>query len=174
MGANKTKVLLIREGRMTWSPLTDRLGESECECCFAVSVREVDELLGKHDFDLVLAPLRLKSDSLYPLIGLLEGSRSTLFYSQAVEDGCWWLPALWRGLNCFGAPAFRPAEFATVLDATLKDIGYSRRMAEEAWIHIVPRRSVPAAKPPYPRRVSRMELPVSPKSSSLALLKALK
>ena len=144
MGLDKIKVLLIREGRKTWSPLTDRLEKSECECCFAASVREVDTLLSSHDFDLVLGPLRLKSDSLYPLIGLLEGSRSTLFYSQAVENGCWWLPALWQGLNCFGAPAFRPGEFATVLDV------------------------------PHSRTGSPVELPMSARRSGLALLKASK
>ena len=122
MDAPKIKVLLIHESQNTYSPLTDHLRRGGCECCFAASKREAGLLLDNHTFDLVLGPIRLKSESLYPLIGRLNGSLTTLFYSQSVEHGCWWLPALRRGQNCFGAPAFRPGEFVTVLDATIEEI----------------------------------------------------
>ena len=79
-------------------------------------------MLDDHEFDLVLGPIRLNTNSLYPLIGQLDGSRTTLFFSQAVENGCWWLPALRHGLNCFGAPGYRSDEFVTVLDKTIEEI----------------------------------------------------
>jgi hypothetical protein len=136
MHASKIKVLLIRESQNTYSPLTDHLRRGGCECCFAASKREAGLLLDNNTFDLVLGPIRLKSESLYLLIGLLDGSLTTLFYSQAVEHGCWWLPALRRGQNCFGAPAFRPGEFVTVLDAIIAEIRSSMRVAAEAQPHI--------------------------------------
>jgi CheY-like chemotaxis protein len=122
MHAEKVRVLLIRENQNTYATLSDRLRGGGCDCLFAMSKREVGALLEKHSFDLVLGPIRLKNESLYPLIDVLVGSRTTLFYSKTVEDGYWWLPALRRGLDCFGTRAFRPREFVTVLDQTIEEI----------------------------------------------------
>ena len=149
MDAEKIKVLLIGETENTNSTLTERLVRGGCECCFAASNREVDALLDNNGFDLMLGPIRLRDDSLYPLIGLLDGSRTTLFYSQTVEDGCWWLPGLWRGLNCFGAPALRPGEFAAALEATIEDIRSRADVTVEAAPPITPHHSDSAVKLPY-------------------------
>jgi hypothetical protein len=168
MDAEKIKVLLIRESRYTYSPLMDRLGRDGCECYFAASKREVGSLLENHGFDLVLGPIKLKSESLYPLIGLLEGSCTTLFYSQAVEHGCWWLPALQRGKNRFGAPAFRPGEFVTVLDAAIEEIRSGKRVAPENQPHIASHHSESVSKLAYSRIVPCTASPVSVNSLSLA------
>jgi hypothetical protein len=53
---------------------------------------------------------------------LLSGSRSTLFYALPIEKGCWWVPILKAGEECFGAPALRPTEFAKALDKVLEQI----------------------------------------------------
>jgi hypothetical protein len=141
MDAKKIKVLLIRKSQNAYSPLIDSLARNGCECRLATSNQEVGVLLDNHGFDLVLGPIRLNSDSLYPLIGRLDGSRATLFFSLTVEDGCWWLPALRRGLNCFGAPAYRPGEFVTVLDKTMEEIRSSMETAVETQPLMVPRHS---------------------------------
>jgi len=118
-------------------------------------------LLDNHGFDLVLGPIRLNTNSLYPLIGLLDGSRTTLFFSQAVENGCWWLPALRRGLNCFGAPAYRPDEFVTVLDKTIEEIRSSVHVAVETQSPMASRNSSSVVTLPSCRKMSRMKLPMS-------------
>ncbi|HVB55360.1 MAG TPA: hypothetical protein VNE63_02875 [Candidatus Acidoferrales bacterium] len=56
--------------------------------------------------------------SAFSLIFLLDRSNITLFYFHAVEDGCWWLPALRHGQKCFGSSALRPSEFVAALDDT--------------------------------------------------------
>jgi hypothetical protein len=53
---------------------------------------------------------------------LLSGSRTTLFYALPVENGCWWVPILRVGEECFGVPALRPTEFAGALDEVLEQI----------------------------------------------------
>lgn len=168
MDAAKIKVLLIHESQNTYSPLTDHLSRGGCECRFAASQREVGLLLDSHGFDLVLGPMRLKSESLYPLMGRLDGSLATLFYSQAVERGYWWLPALRRGQNCFGAPACRPGEFVTVLDATIEEIRFRVRVAAETQPHVVSQHSGAVVELPYSRRVPLTMLPISATSPSLA------
>ena len=173
MDVAKIKALLIHESQNTRSPLTNYLSRVGCECHFAASRQVVGLLLDKHAFDLVLGPIRLKSESLYPLIGLLDGSLATLFYSQAVERGYWWLPALRRGQNCFGAPACRPSEFVTVLDATIEEIRSSMRVAAENQLHTVSQNSGAVVELPYSRRVPLTMLPISAKSPSLPAQRAL-
>jgi hypothetical protein len=150
-------VLLIRKSQTALSALIDRLGGSGCEYRLATSNREVGVLLDNHGFDLILGPIRLHDESLYPLIRQLDASRTTLFFSQAVENGCWWLPALWRGSYCFGAPAYRSGEFVTVLDRTIEEIRAGLPVAvetqpavafhySEAVVNLRYSRSVPLAK----------------------------
>jgi hypothetical protein len=164
------KVLLIRKRQTAHSPLMDRLGGSGCECRVATSNQEVGVLLDNHGFDLVLGPIRLHGDSLYPLIEQLEGSRTTLFFSQAVENGCWWLPAMWRGLNCFGAPAYRSGEFATVLDKTIEEIRSSAPVVTQPVMAFHQSSSI--VNLPYSRGVPLAKLAVSAKSVRLATRKA--
>src|ERR1019366_8592370 len=105
MESRRPKALLIGENPQGSSYLAKRLQERGCECEFAGSYQEACWLLRAQDFDLVLSPMRLRGGSLFPLIDLLDGSGITLFYSHAVEDGWWWLPALRHGQKCFGSSA---------------------------------------------------------------------
>lgn len=66
--------------------------------------------------------MRVRDGSVFPLISLLESSRTTLFYFQPVEAGCWWLPALRFDRNCFGSYALRPSEFIASLNLVMEEI----------------------------------------------------
>ena len=116
------KALLIGESPQGSSHLAKRLQERGCECEFAVSCEEARSSLGTKRFDLALSPMRLRGVSLFPLICSLDESNITLFYFHAVEDGCWWLPALRHGQHCFGSSALRPSEFVAVLDDVIEEI----------------------------------------------------
>ena len=131
MGFRKPRVLLIGETINDSSYLAKRLEERGCECSFAKSYRESASLIRQREFDLVLSPGRLRDGSGYALIGQLSGSGTTLFYYYAVERGCWWLPALRGGQECFGSPALRSSEFVTALDEIIKEIRSETPMAVE-------------------------------------------
>jgi hypothetical protein len=122
MDAPVIKVLLIRKSRSGHSPLTNRLSRHACECRLAISREEAGALLTSSSFDLVLGPIYLNGDSFYPMMELLLGSSSTMFYSLPVEYGSWWLPAVWLGRKCFGAPAIHHSKFVKVLDQTIGEI----------------------------------------------------
>jgi len=79
-------------------------------------------MLGQRQFDLVLSLHTSRGTSRLCLAVLLSGSPTTLFYALRVEVGCWWVPLLRLGEECFGAPALRPSEFADALDEVLKEI----------------------------------------------------
>jgi len=154
MDAKKIEVLLIGWSSTGCSPLSLRLRKRGCNCLFAISSQEVCCLLNRRSFDLVLSPIRLNGECLDYLIDRLEGSDVTLFYSEARNDGCWWLPALWLGANYFGAPALRHGKFITVLDEMIEKIRFSMRTATDARLAIADRLSGPIATIPFSRRES--------------------
>ena len=87
----QTKVLLIGENPQGYSRLVKCLEGRGCKCSFATTYQEAVPLLGLQDFDLVLSPMRVRDGSVFPLISLLESSRTTLFYFQQwkqVAGGC--------------------------------------------------------------------------------------
>ena len=118
----QARVILNGEDPQGYSFLVKRLEAHRCKCRFATSYQEALPLLSLQDFDLVLSPMRVRDSSVFPLISLLESSRTTLFYFQAVEEGCWWLPALRFGRNCFGSDALRPGEFIDSLNLVIEEI----------------------------------------------------
>ena len=122
MEPSRPKVLLIGETAQDSSYLANHLRRHGCEYKFAVSYEEACSLLGVQSFDLVLSALRPAGNSAFSLVALLEGSTTTLFYSEPVENGCWWLPALRNGQNCFGSSALLPSEFVSVLDEVIEEI----------------------------------------------------
>jgi len=115
-------VLLIGETPQGSSHLAKRLQRRGFECGFAFSHEEACSLLMTQGFDLVLSPLRMSGGSAFSLVALLEGSTTTLFYFEPVESGCWWLPALRNGHNCFGSSALLPSEFVPLLDEIIEQI----------------------------------------------------
>jgi len=169
----RVSVLLIGKSARGSSSLSNRLRKRGCDCRTAISRQEVCQLLDNYSFDLVLSPIRLNGESLYPLIGWLVGSATTLFFSQKVENGCWWLPALRFGTNCFGAPALHPREFGITLDNLLGEL--QRRLREDAETRpaIASRVSGSIEALAFPGRVSFAASPVRVKSMGLRPHKAL-
>lgn len=116
------RVLLVGDSAEVFSSCRQRLMASGCHCEFAECEREVWNVLQQRQFDIVLSVHRGRSAHTESLGALLSGSRTTLFYALPVEKGCWWVPILKVGEECFGAPALRPTEFANALDEVLEQI----------------------------------------------------
>ena len=133
------KALLIGENPRGSSYLATRLQGHGCECGFATSYQEACASLRSQVFEVVLSPMRLRGVTVFPLIDLLEGSEVTLFYSQAVEQSCWWLPALRHGQNCFGSSALRPSEFVAALDEAIEGICFRAAMERKSERSVCPR-----------------------------------
>jgi hypothetical protein len=141
MGTRTLRVLLVGESLQSSPYLAKRLQSEKCECSLAGSYQEARSLLGSNSFDVVPCPMRWRNQNFSPLIDLLEGSGVTLFYSYGVEEGCWWLPAVWHGERCFGSSVFRPSEFVSVLDEAIEEgrlVGCRARDARQAAVHSSP------------------------------------
>ena len=114
------KVLVIGEARNGSSYLRGQLESRGCNCWFAQSRAEIIALLAGHSFQLILSTMALEPND--PLLSGLTGSECTVYSSVPVEDGCWWLPLLYRGRKPVGKPALRPSEFLGELGKMVKKI----------------------------------------------------
>jgi hypothetical protein len=142
------RVLLVGDSREVFSACRRRLEVSGCHCEFAECEREVWNVLEQRRFDIVLSVHRGQGARTESLGAMLSGSRTTLFYALPVEKGCWWVPILKVGEECFGAPALRPTEFANALDEVLEQIKTGSPL------RAIPTRTAPQALPAR-RRVNR-------------------
>jgi hypothetical protein len=116
------RVLLAGDSQQVFSLSRRTLERKGCQCHFARSQRELEQLLKRTEFDIVLTMHRIKGRSAGSLGALLSGSRTTLFYALPVEVGCWWVPVLRIGAECVGAAALRPHGFCDVLDELVEEI----------------------------------------------------
>jgi len=126
MEGNRPTALLIGESPQGYSYLAKRLQERGCDCEFATTWQEAESRLQARNFDVVLSPARLRGHGMLALSTQLDQCGTTLFYSYAVEDGCWWLPAIRSGKNCFGSSALQPSELISALDETIARIAPAR------------------------------------------------
>jgi hypothetical protein len=120
--SGKIRVLFVGDSSHLFSRFQKHLERNGCECEFAECERVVCEMLGQRQFDLVLGLHPNRRTGSPRLAVLLTGTATTLFYGLRVEVGCWWVPLLRLGEECFGAPALRPSEFTSELDQVLKEI----------------------------------------------------
>ena len=109
------RILLVGEGLNQHSQVAQCLACWGAERQYASSVRQACALLKEQAFDLVISQLKLTDGPASQMIPLLEGSPVTLFCSQPVAIGCWWLPVMEGGKLCWGAPGLRAKEFGELL-----------------------------------------------------------
>src|SRR5258707_4413257 len=103
MDSRGIKVLLVGQTARSSFQLLQWLDNQGCECHFASSCEDACILISETAFDVVISQSELPDRTAYPLLDRLVGSTATLFFSKPVENGCWWLPMLVRGMECVRA-----------------------------------------------------------------------
>jgi DNA-binding NtrC family response regulator len=121
MDVRGVRVLLVGNAARKVSNLEDYLLKRGCDICFATSQKDALELLQRHQFDLVLSEFVLSDGTAYQLMPPLRGTDATMFFSNAVEAGCWWMNAIYEGKDRLEDPGMRPAQFRLLLDEILID-----------------------------------------------------
>ena len=121
MSGPRLAVLLVGNDFRGSHALEDHLKRRGCDITFATSCGEALGLLRRRSFDLVLSEFMLSDGTAYELMPPLLDTRTTMFFSNAVEDGCWWMKAIEEGQDRTEEPAMRPAQFRRRLDEILFD-----------------------------------------------------
>jgi hypothetical protein len=116
------RVLIVGDGPQSFFHHQKYLERNGCQCEFAECEHAAWEMLGQREFDIVLSLHTNRGTQSPRLAVLLSGTQTTLFYALRLEVGCWWVPLLKLGEECFGAPALCPSEFANALEGVLKEI----------------------------------------------------
>lgn len=120
LDASKASVLLVGSSVHEGSPLETHLAQRGCTVSLACSERKAAEHLKRFQFDIVLSEYLLMDGSAFHLIPLLVGTATTMFFSYAVEDSCWWMIAVRDGQACSDWPGMTPREFTILLDKTIE------------------------------------------------------
>ena len=114
------RVLLVGDRPQLFLHHQKYLERNGCECEFVECERAACDMLGQRQFNLVLSLHADRGTNNSSLASLLRGSSTTLFYALRLEVGCWWVPILKLGDECFGSPALRPGEFPNAIAAAPK------------------------------------------------------
>lgn len=121
MGVRGVMVLLVGNSARKASTLERYLLKRGCDIRIATSQKEAFELLRRNRFDLVLSEFVLSDGTAHQFIAPLRGTETTMFFSHAVEDGCWWTTAVFKGQDRSDEPGMSPAEFGIRLHELLHD-----------------------------------------------------
>ena len=122
MEPSRPKVLLVNDHKSAADHLLNYLRSLGCLCSLTRSHDEACDLLRREEFDLVLSRFAPDGGACHELVMLSAGTRASLFYFFAIEDGCWWIPRVRFGQECWGETALPPRQFAYVLEKLIQEI----------------------------------------------------
>jgi hypothetical protein len=122
MEPSRPKVLLVNDHKSAAYHLLSYLRSLGCMCSLTRSHNEACDLLRREEFDLVLSRFAPDAGACHELVMLAAGTRASLFYFFAIEDGCWWIPRVRFGQECWGETALLPRQFAYVLEKLIQEI----------------------------------------------------
>jgi hypothetical protein len=113
------RILLVgRQG--AWSEmLLKSLQKFDSELSFLLPDAVTGDFVREGGYTVLLLDSTVSADQRRSLATALAGSITSVYYTFPVENGCWWLPALQRGKDCHGAPAFRRREFQVEIESLL-------------------------------------------------------
>jgi hypothetical protein len=118
-------VLLVGRNGSWASIVLKLLRKFGCELSFEPPQKVTSAFVKSGGYDVVLLDSSVPQEQRRALTETLAGSDVSVFYTFPVEYGCWWLPALRRGKDCRGEPAFRRSEFPSELERDLRSLAES-------------------------------------------------
>ena len=114
-------VLLVGRNASWGTSVLKSLQKLGTELSFAAPRGLTAEQVKNGGYNVILLDSTVSPEQRKQLACELIGSEVSIFYTFPVENGCWWLPALRRGQDCHGAPAFRKSEFPLELQRILSE-----------------------------------------------------
>lgn len=113
-------VLLVGRNGSWGTSVLRSLEKFECQLAFVAPQLVTPDYARNGAYNLILLDSSVSPEQRRQLSSELVSTQISIFYTFPVENGCWWLPTLHRGQNCYGAPAFRRNEFPHELERILQ------------------------------------------------------
>jgi hypothetical protein len=114
------QVLIITPQQHRAAALIERVARRGCRLFFANNCRSAKSVLKSAKIDLLLSQIILPDGTADHLLGLLEGTRTHVFFANTVEDSAWWLHVLIAGKNYWWKPILiSPEQFFPYLETRL-------------------------------------------------------
>lgn len=120
VAVSRPNVLLVGRSGSWGAVVLKSLAKFRSELSFAPPHSVTPDYVRARNYGLILLDSTVAPEQRRHLVSELAGSETSIFYTFPVENGCWWLPALRRGEDCLGAPAFRRNEFPFELERILR------------------------------------------------------
>jgi hypothetical protein len=117
----KSQILMVGQNSSWGGRLQSALEQIGCDFSFVPSLRATPEYVRKGAYPLLLLDSTVPTERRKKLCASLMGSRISIYQLFPVENGCWWLPVLVSGEECFGSPGFRTKELLAEIARRLPD-----------------------------------------------------
>ena len=117
----RSHILMVGQSTSWGAPLQSTLNKIGCDFSFAPSLRVTAEHVRKGSYALLLLDSTVPPEHRQQLVSGLLGSDTSIYQLFPVENGCWWLPVLVSGEECFGSPGFRTKELLAELARLLRN-----------------------------------------------------
>jgi hypothetical protein len=116
------RVLIVGENAQRATDLLERLESLACEISFAENCAITLRFLKHHHYDFILSQLTLADGNASQFLRPLRGTCAYMFFSDVLENGCWWLRVLDRGQNLWRKPTLMgPGDFLFVLERCIRE-----------------------------------------------------
>lgn len=111
----KTEALLIGDEFRTALTLLDRMWRWGFQCHFAPTLQAASRFANMQPVDVILSERHPSDGTVAQLMNAFCDLPVTAYVCFPVDRGCFWLPVLDHGRNCWGSAALRPKELAQAL-----------------------------------------------------------
>jgi hypothetical protein len=117
----RPRSLLVGRDTSWGFPLLRSLVRFGSEFSFVQPLRVTAEFVRKGAYTLILIDSTVPMGQRKQLVCGMVGSDASIFYAYPVENGCWWVPVLLSGEDCYGSPAFRTDQLLAELEHILSE-----------------------------------------------------
>ena len=126
------RVILVSNTPKCLSHILRYFEMQDCWYGVASTYGEARDIIQLYGCDLLMGLAPRPQGIVASLASTMSDRHASFFCAQPVEEGCWWLPVYLRGELCFGSPALRPNEFATLLDELVDEIRHAQAEIESS------------------------------------------
>jgi hypothetical protein len=134
MFPDTVRVLLVGLSASNSPELQDHLRRLGCRVSMRKSCRDAARTLQRDGYGLVLAEFLLSDGCAYDLVPVILATETSMFFTNALDDACWWMTAACRGQIRAEECGMNADEFRVALNEIVFDEHFAvRALHPDSW-----------------------------------------